>query len=255
MKIAECIEMLELTMEVLGKPMIIYPTVIQDSHSYVLVDTGMPGYHKEIMNLIRQSGIEASEPHSIILTHQDIDHVGSLPHFLAESSQQVDVYAHEDDKSYIDGELTFLKLPPDIKHAILQPLLKKQRLEYEAAFSNFTPANVSHVVEDGERLPFGGGLVVIHTPGHTPGHISLYHEPSKTLIAGDALLIHEGELLGPTPGNTPDMDTAIRSLQKFKNFEIDTIICYHGGVFKGDIPKRIDELTSSWSKSVINEKK
>jgi glyoxylase-like metal-dependent hydrolase (beta-lactamase superfamily II) len=255
MKIAEGIEMLELTMEVLGRSMVIYPTVIQDSHSYVLVDTGMPGYHKEIMDLIRQSGIEASEPHSIILTHQDLDHVGSLPHFLAENSLQVDVYAHEDDKSYIDGELAFLKLPPDIIQAILQALPEKQRQEYEAAFSNTTPANVSHIVADGERMPFGGGLVVIHTPGHTPGHISLYHEPSKTLIAGDALLIHEGKLLEPNPENTPDMDMAIRSLQKFKNFEIDTIICYHGGVFKGNIPNRIDELTSSWRKSETNEKK
>ncbi|MEC0148736.1 MBL fold metallo-hydrolase [Paenibacillus alginolyticus] len=249
MKIADGIEMLELTIDILGRSMVIYPTVIHDSHSYVLVDTGMPSSHKEIIDLIRQSGIEASEPHSIILTHQDLDHIGGLPQFIVNSSQQVNVYAHEDDKSYINGELPFLKLPLDIKHTILQSLPEKHRLESEAAFSNSTPTNVSHVVTEGERLPFGGGLEVIHTPGHTPGHICLYHEPSKTLIAGDALLIEEGQLMGPKPENTPNMDEAIRSLQKLKDFEIDSIICYHGGVFRGDIPQRINELTSNQRKS------
>jgi glyoxylase-like metal-dependent hydrolase (beta-lactamase superfamily II) len=247
MKIAKGIEMLELSMNVMGNLMVIHPTVIYDSNSYVLVDTGMPGYYQEIMELIRQSGIEASEPHSIILTHQDIDHIGSLPRFLAESSQKMDVYAHEEDKSYIDGEISFLKLHPDIKNVILQPLPEKQRLEYEAAFSNSTPANVSHTVTEGQRLPFGGGIIVIHTPGHTPGHISLYHEPSKTLIAGDAMIVHNGELLGPVPDNTPDMDAALKSLQKFKNFSIETVICYHGGIFNGDVNKRIEELTATVS--------
>jgi glyoxylase-like metal-dependent hydrolase (beta-lactamase superfamily II) len=247
MKITEGIEMLELAVSFGEKRMVIHPTVIFDSNSYVLVDTGMPGYHKEILDLIRQSGIQINQPHSIILTHQDIDHIGSLPHFMAESTQQLDVYAHRDDKSYIDGEKTFLKLHADTKNVILQSLPEKQRLEYETAFSNSSPANVSHSVTDGERLPFGGGLIVIHTPGHTPGHISLYHEPSKTLIAGDAMIVSNGELLGPNPDNTPDMETALKSLHKFKNFSIETVICYHGGIFKDNINKRIEELTSTVS--------
>jgi glyoxylase-like metal-dependent hydrolase (beta-lactamase superfamily II) len=52
---------------------------------------------------------------------------------------------------------------------------------------------------------------VINTPGHTPGHISLYHKPSKTLIAGDAMRVMDGQLLGPAPEQTLDVDTAIKS--------------------------------------------
>lgn len=247
MKIANGIEMLELSISIGEYKMIIYPTIIYDSTSYVLVDTGIPGNYQEIVKLIRQAGIGPNEPHSIILTHQDIDHVGSLPQFLTNSSQQVDVYAHKDDKAYIDGEIPFLKLNEEKKRTVLQPIPEKHRLDFETAFSNSTPANVTHSVTDGERLPFGGGLIVIHTPGHTPGHISLYHEASKTLIAGDALVVHNGELLGPNPNNTPDMDTALKSLHQFKNYPIETVICYHGGIFNNHVNKRIEELIATLS--------
>jgi glyoxylase-like metal-dependent hydrolase (beta-lactamase superfamily II) len=238
MKIAENIQMLELTIR--NGQMVIHPTVIFDSNSYVLIDTGMPGLYEEIMDQIKQK----TERYSIILTHQDIDHVGSLPHFLRESNGTVDVYAHPEDKPYIDGEIEFLKLRSEVKNAILQPLSEKQRQEFEAAFSNTTPSNVTHEITDGERLPFGGGLIVIHTPGHTPGHISLYHVPSKTLIAGDAMMVINGELMGPSPEVTPDMDTALKSLNRLKEFQIDTVVCYHGGIYKGDITKRLEELTN-----------
>ncbi|MEU8393474.1 MBL fold metallo-hydrolase [Micromonospora sp. NPDC048843] len=40
---------------------------------------------------------------------------------------------------------------------------------------------------DGDLLDVGGGLRVVHTPGHSPGHVSLLHEPTRLLITGDAL--------------------------------------------------------------------
>lgn len=129
-----------------------------------------------------------------------------------------------------------------MKQAILQSLSENQRSAFENAFSASTPSVVSHSLKDGERLPFAGGLTVIHTSGHTPGHISLYHEPSQTLIAGDALIVKDGRLLGPNPANTPDMKTALRSLHKFKNFAIKTVICYHGGAFNDHANRRLAEL-------------
>ncbi|WKB35808.1 MBL fold metallo-hydrolase [Terrilactibacillus sp. S3-3] len=198
----EGIEMLDLSMDLGERQMVVHPTVVYDSDGYVLVDTGMPGFAQKIKDLIEQSGIPASEPRAIILTHQDIDHIGSLPQFLAESRSPIDVYIHENDKPYLDGEKPFIKLRSERKRAILQSLPEKQRSAFEHAFSASTPSVVSHPLKDEERLPFAGGLTVIHTPGHTPGHISLYHEPSQTLIAGDALVVQDGQLLGPNPANT-----------------------------------------------------
>jgi len=95
----------------------------------------------------------------------------------------------------------------------------------------------------------GGGLTVIHTPGHTPGHVSLYHQASKTLIAGDALVIHNGELQPSSPYSTVNMVQALQSLEKFTPFDIETVICYHGGLMRGDINKKIAELITRTSSS------
>ncbi|MFD2372085.1 MBL fold metallo-hydrolase [Brevibacillus sp. GCM10020057] len=245
MKIAEGLEMLELTFDLGTRKMVIYPVVVYDANESVLVDTAMPGCYATIMEQIGQAGIPAAGLRSVILTHQDIDHVGSLPHFLAEADGPLAVYAHADDKPAIDGKAPFLKLNSQMRDGILQALPEKQRNEFEKTFSGENGENVTHVIADGERLPFGGGLRVIHTPGHTPGHICLFHEPSRTLIAGDAMVVEDGQLQGPRAQATPDMETAVQSLKKLLELPIETVVCYHGGIFKGDVKQRLEEITAS----------
>ncbi|MBD2860437.1 MBL fold metallo-hydrolase [Paenibacillus sp. IB182363] len=101
-------------------------------------------------------------------------------------------------------------------------------------------APVDRTITHGERLPIAGGLVVIGTPGHTPGHISLYHQPSRTLIAADALTVEDGRLLGPSAGQTHDMPLALRSLLALSEYDIDSVVCYHGGLYR-DTNSRIRE--------------
>ncbi|MNC58474.1 putative metallo-hydrolase YflN [compost metagenome] len=101
---------------------------------------------------------------------------------------------------------------------------------------------VDQTLTGGELLPIAGGITVIYTPGHSPGHLSLYHQASRTLIAADALTVRGGELCGPDAAATPDMAGALRSLHKFADFEIDQVICYHGGLFRGGVNRRIAEL-------------
>jgi glyoxylase-like metal-dependent hydrolase (beta-lactamase superfamily II) len=102
---------------------------------------------------------------------------------------------------------------------------------------------VDRTLEDGEELPFCGGITIIHVPGHTPGHICLYIRQSKTLVAGDALSA-EGGKLGPLPNFASlDWRLALRSLDKLVGYDIDTVICYHGGVSKGHVRRSIAELS------------
>ncbi|MEK8132051.1 MBL fold metallo-hydrolase [Paenibacillus filicis] len=241
MKINDQVEMLELTLKMGEHDFVINPVVIRDEHTYVLIDTGMPGSYGPITELLTQAGIDDSAPHSIILTHQDIDHVGGLPQFKGEG---IDVYAHGEDQPYIDGLKPMIKFNGERKEGLIASLPQDLASAFETTFSGEVK-NVTRVLTDGEKLPFGGGLTVIHTPGHTPGHIALYHEPSKTLIAGDALVVDGGNLQGPNPAVTPDMKLALESLRKLKAYPIETVLCYHGGLFKGDVHKIIDEITQS----------
>ncbi|MED3728649.1 MBL fold metallo-hydrolase [Priestia filamentosa] len=243
MKIAEGLEILKLEMGSGEQKMIVYPTVIYDKESCVLVDTGMPGYAKELYNLMSEENLNPERLTGVLLTHQDIDHIGSLPQ-LIEENENLHIYAHEEDRPYIDGEKPFIKLDEEKKKHMTSSLNEHERLLFDETFYNPENKNVTHVLKDGETLPIADGIKVIHTPGHTPGHISLYHEQSKTLIAGDAMIVENGELLGPNPPFTPNMEQALESLNKFKHLEIETLIGYHGGIFKGDIEKRLQELTS-----------
>jgi glyoxylase-like metal-dependent hydrolase (beta-lactamase superfamily II) len=97
-------------------------------------------------------------------------------------------------------------------------------------------------VEDGTRLDLAGGTTVVFTPGHTPGHVSLYLERSKVLIAGDALTSEEGYLNGPNSSMTLDMPTALQSIRKLAALDVDTIVCYHGGVVSEDATGQIQRV-------------
>jgi glyoxylase-like metal-dependent hydrolase (beta-lactamase superfamily II) len=135
------------------------------------------------------------------------------------------VLAHATEVPFIDGT----QLPRFAKPELLaqHPQLRAvaERLQY-------TP--VDQALQDGARLDLAGGVRVVFTPGHTPGHICLYLERSKTLIAGDALTSNEGQLQGPNEGATPDMPTASQSVRTLAALDVATIVCYHGGVVQED---------------------
>lgn len=237
MKIAEGIEMLE----ILWGERVIHPTIAYDRDGWALIDTGMPGHETAILEAAKAAGLAELPLRSIILTHQDVDHIGGLRAF-AETKGKPTVYAHERDRGAIDGTEPMVKMSPDRKAWFLQQLPEAHRAPFENAFARPNGAIVNETIADGDVLPIAGGLTVIHTPGHTPGHVSLYHAPSKTLISGDAMVADGGVLHGPGPAVTPDMAEAIRSLSRFKAFDIQTVICYHGGRVGGNVNARIAEL-------------
>ncbi len=235
--------MLDLEMKLGERSMPIHPIIFYDKDAWTLIDTGMPGSASEILDCAKHAGIDKLPLQAILLTHQDIDHIGGLPGFLDNTSESpFEVYAHEDDRDTIDGKAPLLKFPTARLNAELESLPANVRTQFNQVFVQPSKPNVTRLMADGDTLPIGGGLTVIHTPGHTPGHVSLYHHASKTLIAGDALVIHNGELQGSSPYSTIDMEQALQSLEKFKPFDIKAVVCYHGGLLRGEMNKRIADL-------------
>lgn len=243
MLIAKGVEMLEISMMVMGVTNIIYPTVIWDDQDVVLVDTGFPGQVglSNIQQEMLKSGIAFNCINKVIITHQDLDHIGGLPGILKEIQHKIEVKSHEQEKPYIQGEKRLIKITDEVIDQ-LEALPNELKNTLKPVFENPPKANVDQVLVDGEELPFGEGVVVIHTPGHTPGHICLYIKRSKILIAGDALRVQDGQLLGPDPQQTIDMMLAVESLKKLIPYDIETVICYHGGMYHGDANKRIKEV-------------
>ena len=217
MEIAKGVEMLQLEFQ----EFIIHPILLWNDEMAVLIDTGFPGQFEDIQVEMERVGVSVDKLKVVILTHQDIDHIGSLPNVLENGVSDIKVYAHELDKPYIEGDL---------------PLLKDVHVE------NPPKGKVSDTVIDGQELPYCGGILILHTPGHTPGHISLYLKPSKILVAGDSMYSVNGVLGGVHAPTTLNIMEARQSLKKYLNLDIESVVCYHGGLSKGNIKIQLQNL-------------
>lgn len=245
MKVADGVEMLKVTANTMGRTNTIYPTVVWDDETMVLVDAGYPG--PLLRGAMEKAGLHFERISKIIITHHDIDHIGGLPGILNELPGKVEVLAHEGEKPYIQGEKRPIKFTPERMAQIekqLSSLPEDQAKALKAVFGTHAKAGVDKTIADGEKLSYCGGITVIYTPGHTPGHTCLYLNQSKTLVTGDAMNLVDGKLIGPNPEYTYDMDLAMQSLKKLTEYDIENVICYHGGLYKGDANRRIAELAN-----------
>ena len=149
--------------------------------------------------------------------------------------------AHSADAPYIEGELRPLKVTPE---------MLEQRPQMREVLERLEPLRLDEYLEDGERLDLAGGMRVIFTPGHTPGHLSLYLERPKVLVAGDALTAEDGYLNGPNPSMTLDMREASQSVRRLADLEIRRIVCYHGGVVGEDANGQLRRVVQEVSRNL-----
>ncbi|NOU64978.1 MBL fold metallo-hydrolase [Paenibacillus sp. LMG 31461] len=249
MQISEGLYSVDLSIPLMGRINVIHPALFVDEQGAVLVDTGYPGTLPLLQKTLENLGVDASTLDSVILTHQDIDHIGGLPALLENSSQPLEVFASELEKAYIQGDKMLIKVTPESIERAVANLPADTTPEWRDAFrrnlENPPKAPVNTILEDGQIIDRCGGIVVILTPGHTPGHMSLYHKRSKTLIAADSMVVAEGELQGPIPAYCADYPLALQSLRKFLQFDIERVLCYHGGLITDNVNQRIAEIVNS----------
>ena len=223
MRIADNVEMLEISG--MGT---IYPTIAWDADNLALIDAGFPGQSDAIVQAIAAAGFAAESLTHIIITHHDLDHIGCVTDLLKLSPSAL-VLAHEAEAPYLDGRKTPVKL------AAMQERYDSLTDEHKALFDQMKVAYagritpVGQVLHDCDVLPICGGIEVIHTPGHTLGHICLFLRASGILLCGDALNVSDGELVGPHPQHTYDMGLAQKSAEKVIAYPYSAAVTYHGG--------------------------
>src|SRR5215218_9512372 len=194
MKIAEDIYVLPIPRDSQGAEGFLNLTLIlDDDNGNTLIDAGLPGQEEAIGAALGDAGgIGVRDLRRIIFTHQDLDHIGSGAALVRQSGARV--FAHPADAPYIEGELRPLKVTPE---------MLQRRPQMREVLERLEPVGIDEYLEDGSRLELAGGLRVIFTPGHTPGHLSLYLERLKVLIAGDALTAEGGQPERPEPFGHP----------------------------------------------------
>lgn len=220
----------------------IHPTLLEIHGQYFLTDTGYEDTLPQLQTALNQHGIDLTSLHGIIISHDDIDHLGAL-YNIKKVNPLLQVYCSKTEEPSVTGKTEAERLVQ------AKQLLQKLPEEQQAWGKHFVALQesiqrihaVDHVVQDNDLIL--GGIRVIETPGHTRGHISLYIEASKTLIANDALVVEPGGALNiANPEFTLDLQAAIGSVQKIHALNIQTLICFHGGIITDHIQQKLDQL-------------
>ncbi|SFI54616.1 Glyoxylase, beta-lactamase superfamily II [Paenibacillus sp. UNC496MF] len=246
MFIANGIAMLELRAVVMGRTTAIHPTLLWRDDRVLLVDTGYPGQ----LPLLREAMTEAGRPleslTDVLLTHQDIDHIGGLPGLRDGLPARPVTWASAFERPYVQGEKLLVKITPDAVDAAVAALPPEvpddKRAAFRQALLHPPSGPVDRLIGYGHAEAPLEDVEALDTPGHTPGHVSLYHRPSGTLIAGDALVLEDGRLKLPDARLNSDHEQARRSLRQLAGLAIAGVVCYHGGYFKGDVQAQLREL-------------
>lgn len=153
---------------------------LDDDGQVTLVDCGTTRAPRRLAAALTELGAAPSDVTRIVLTHAHPDHAGGAEEVRRGSGAPV--FVHTDDAAYARAGTP----PPRDRSFRLGRLL--QRLPG----GDFPAVDVADELNDGQVLDVAGGLRVVHTPGHSPGHVSLLHEPSGVLITGDALFNWRG---------------------------------------------------------------
>ena len=227
MKITTNIEMLEVNS--MGNKVNI--PLAWDKNNLVLMDTGFPGQTEAIVQAITNTGHSAENITHIILTHQDFDHIGCVRDLL-KLCPKAQVMAHSEEAPYISGKKAYYKVMVALGQ--YESLTEEKKVWCGERLQSYPSLTipVTHKLKEGDVLPICGGIEVIHTPGHTSGHICLFFKESRILVSGDALSFKDGQIAGPSPQNTADVELSLRSLEKIKKIPFNTILSFHGGYLK-----------------------
>lgn len=223
--------------------------------NWVLVDAGIPGSAEAIRSAARARFGGSGRPACIIMTHGHFDHVGVLETLANE--WDVPVYAHAAEHLYLDGSRSYPPANPGAGGgllALISPLFPT------------SPVNVASRLYDlpnDHSVPFMQEWHWIHTPGHTPGHVSLWRPRDRVLIAGDAFITtrqesvysavtQSPEMHGPPMYFTPDWKSAKASVRELAALAPEVVITGHGAAMQGPLMRSaLDALADNFDEVAV----
>lgn len=194
----------------------------------VLIDTGPPGSEAAVLAAVEALGHAPADVRAVVVTHHHADHAGALAAVLAATGAEA--WMHP-----LDAEEVRVGNGARPASGLLTWALSRVPLRTAAA--PFAPAPVAHEVADGGALP--GGLVAVHAPGHTAGHIALlWPEHGGVLVAADACTTLPVLTLSAV---YEDLDVGRETLRRLGAFDVEVAVFGHGEPLLSGASRRFRE--------------
>ena len=215
--------------------------LLVEDDGLTLVDAALPGCAGRILRYVEQLGRRPSEIRYILLTHAHPDHTGSISALLKRCDARV--LAHAGD----------VRVGRDGRRRLHYP---GQVLSLPGPFPFVGRKYAHELVEDGSQLPLLGGLRVLHTPGHTPGSISLYLEKLGVLLSGDIFISDGRRFTRPVPFPGTDWRAYRVSAERLAELDFQVACVGHGMPIASGAAARAREMlddfagAASWRKVV-----
>ncbi len=202
---------------------------------WMLVDSGLPGFASKVRRAAERRFGRSRPPEAIVLTHGHFDHAGSVPELARE--WRTTIYAHPLELPFLSGRSDYPPQDPTVGGALgfLSRTFPHRGIDLGS--------QVEPLPDDGS-LPGMTGWRWIHTPGHTAGHVSLFRDSDRTLLAGDALatlnqdsaiamMTQRPEFSVPPAPLTTDWDAAHASVRHLASLRPRAVSAGHGLPVRG----------------------
>lgn len=187
---------------------------VDDDGQVTLVDAGTKRAPRRILAGLEYIGVAPSDVTRLLVTHAHPDHVGGLATMRGRTGATVAV--HERDAAYVrEG-----KGPVLDRSTLGGRLFRRNR--------GSAPTPVEDELVDGQVLDVGGGLRVVHTPGHSPGHVALLHQASGVLITGDSIWNMRSHMTWPVAAFCTDVAMAKETAHVLAELEYQVAAFTHG---------------------------
>ncbi len=182
-----------------------------------VIDAGRRASGLQIISYLRYLGRSPKEISNVFATHYHLDHIGGIARLKETSAASVAI--HQSEAPLVQGERN---LPSPFQNPLAALLMAPfVWLNRPHKFS------VDLRLQDGDTFDTLGGMEIVHTPGHTPGSISLYFRREGLLIAGDALEYRDGSLQLPSRPFTSDMAQAKESIRRLAQLDCEVLCLSH----------------------------
>lgn len=200
-----------------------------------LVDAGFRGHARRILDYVARIGHQPEDVSHIIITHADYDHIGGLAELKRRTGAEV--VAHRLEAPIVEGRDVGRQAGSGLMGRLLSISLTVGHRLWPVA-----PVGVDPAVEDGAELP--GGIRLLHTPGHSPGHIVVFLPDWRALIAGD-LLNHFRRLGTPSEYLVPDPAALRVSVTRVAELDFDVLAFGHGAPILSGAAEQVRALARS----------